>query len=218
MCVESLPGRETEEIDFPLDGLARRLLIWRGWEWRKVVHLPEVFHCMVRPVGHAHSFRSVYRGLLCASRTRKKSPASTETCWRTSPTSSTRILCFCANRSNSAPCRLDFSPASSQITTAFCNPPRFSALRRKSSTVVARPNPFVSQQSCCRRRWSDGDYRVPLFAQSALHFPERGRFSGSGDTAKTEDSIRVARIAITASFCSSERCAARTKLDSYVGS
>ena len=30
MCVESLPGRKTEEIDFPLDGLARRLLIWRG--------------------------------------------------------------------------------------------------------------------------------------------------------------------------------------------
>ena len=99
------------------------------------------------------------------------------------------MSCFSANRSNFAPCRLDFRPASSQITTAFCNPPRFSALRKKSSTVVGWRNPSfrntraadvvgVTAIRCARR-----------LPQSALHFLERRGLSGSRYATKTEHSI-----------------------------
>ena len=52
--------------------------------------------------------------------------------------------------------------------------------------------PFTSQHSCRRRRRRDGKDGVPGFTQSALHFPQRRRFSGSCHTTKTEDPISCA--------------------------
>ena len=48
---------------------------------------------------------------------------------------------------------------------------------------------LVSQHPCRRRRWRDSEDSAPSFAQSALHFPERRRFSGSSHAPKTEYSI-----------------------------
>ena len=105
---------------------------------------------------------------------------------------STRISCFSANRSNFAPWRLDFSPASSQITTAFCNPPRFSRIAQEVLDGRRLVKSFISQHPCRRRRWSDGEDGVPGFTQSTFHFPQRRSFSGSRHATKTENSILYA--------------------------
>jgi hypothetical protein len=70
--------------------------------------------------------------------------------------------------------------------------PQFTPLLRVAQEVLNRSclgKPFTSQHSCCRCCGSDGEDSVARFTQSALHFSQRRRFSGSCDTAEAEDPI-----------------------------
>ena len=132
-------------------------------------------------------------------------------------TSNTRISCFCANRSNCAPCRLDFSPASSQITTAFRSSPCFSGLRKKSSTVVAWAKP--SFRNTCAADAVGVMAKIVCSASLNPRCTSRSVvvFPAPATPRKLYIWSRVSRIEATVCFCSSDRCPAGTNLEFNAG-
>src|SRR5205823_2676219 len=81
------------------------------------------------------------RRLECCSRMRRKSPASTETCCRMSPTSRTRASRTWAMRRSEAPILTDWRLDSSTMMTEPRRSALFAWFVRKSSTVVAWVKP-----------------------------------------------------------------------------
>ena len=120
----------------------------------------------------------------CDSRMRRKSPASTETCWRVSPTKRTRAPVFSATRSRLPPSWFDCRPASSTISTALRS--RSTSLLTRLIEKVAdsggRSESVTFEDLGCRGGWSEVVDGLARDFQGTGDFAQAGGLARAGET------------------------------------